>query len=72
MTPDITTNSAFDVGSGLEAPSLPPMSQSANNSSYPLMQLNSTNLDGYFVSAILDNSDVYRIEINAWEDSVHF
>lgn len=69
---DITTNSAFDVGSGLEAPSLPPMSPSANNSSYPFMQLNSTNLDGYFVSAILDNSDVYRIEIDAWEDSVHF
>lgn len=68
----INVKSVFDASSGLEAPSLLPMSQSANNSSYPLISINSSNFSGFLVSAIADNADVYKVEIEAWEDSVHF
>ena len=61
-----------DINSGFEAPSLPPILISTNNSSWPLLDVNDQTLTGEFTKSIGDTSDVYRIEIDAWEDSIHF
>ena len=64
--------SYFDANSTLEAPSLIPMNYFANNSSYPKTNQDTNGIDSYFITSIGDNSDVYKIEIEAWEDSMHF
>lgn len=64
--------SFFDAESKMEAPSLIPMNYFANNSSYPATSENSTGINSFFITSIGDYSDVYKIEIEAWEDSVHF
>ena len=61
-----------DIDSGFEAPSLPPILISTNNESWPLLDVNAQTLTGEFTKSIGDTSDVYRIEIDAWEDSIHF
>ena len=61
-----------DINSGLEAPSLPPILASTDNSSWPILDVKGPNLVGEFTHSIRDSSDVYRIEIDAWEDSIHF
>ena len=61
-----------DIGSSLEAPSLPPILASTNNSSWPVLDVKGPNLVGEFTHSIGDTSDVYRIDIDAWEDSIHF
>ena len=61
-----------DIDSGLEAPSLPPILISTNNESWPLLDVVDQTLTGEFTKSIGDTSDVYRIEIDAWEDSIHF
>ena len=64
--------SYFDANSTLEAPSLIPMNYFGNNSSYPTTNPITNGIDSYFITSIGDNSDVYKIEIEAWEDSIHF
>ncbi|MEC7589959.1 MAG: hypothetical protein VX483_05370 [Candidatus Thermoplasmatota archaeon] len=61
-----------DASSGIEAPSLPPILSTTNNSSWPQINVFDTTTTGEFTHSIRDTSDVYRIEIDAWEDSVHF
>mgnify|MGYP006256274745 CR=1 FL=1 len=61
-----------DANSGIEAPSLPPILSTTNNSSWPQINVFDTTTTGEFTHSIRDTSDVYRIEIDAWEDSVHF
>ena len=61
-----------DAQSGYEAPSLPPMRISTDNTSWPTIDLTETTTYGEFTTSIGDTSDVYKIEIDAWEDSVHF
>ena len=61
-----------DIDSNLEAPSLPPILASTNNSSWPVLDVKGPNLVGEFTHSIGDTSDVYRIDIDAWEDSIHF
>jgi len=61
-----------DVNSGLEAPSLPPILATTDNSSWPVLSVQGSNLIGEFTHSIGDSSDVYKIEIDAWEDSIHF
>ena len=60
-----------DIGSGEEAPSYLPSSQSADNSSWPLMPLQSGQIEGQLTLAIHDTADVYRIEIEGWDESEH-
>ena len=67
-----STENFGDLQSGLEAPSVPPMKISTDNSSWPLLNMSNQNLEGQFTKSIRDTSDVYRIEIDAWEDSIHF
>ena len=61
-----------DGQSGYDAPSLPPMRISTDNSSWPTIDLTKPTIKGEFTTSIGDTSDVYKIEITAWEDSVHF
>ena len=61
-----------DIDSGLEAPSLPPILASTDNSSWPVLDVKGPNQIGEFTHSIGDTSDVYRIDIDAWEDSIHF
>ncbi len=68
----ISLESFGDLNSAYEAPSLPPILQTTNNSSWPLIDFEQTNNFAQFTNSIGDYSDVYRIEITAWEDSIHF
>lgn len=61
-----------DSQSGYDAPSLPPMRISTDNSSWPTIDLTKPTSKGEFTTSIGDTSDVYKIEITAWEDSIHF
>jgi len=61
-----------DDQSGYEAPSLPPMRVTTDNSSWPTIDLTKPTTYGEFTTSIGDTSDVYKIEIDAWEDSIHF
>ena len=61
-----------DAQSGYDAPSLPPMRITTDNSSWPTIDLTKSTTKGEFTTSIGDTSDVYKMEITAWEDSVHF
>ena len=69
---EIGTINFDDANSGLEAPSLPPILATTDNSSWPVLSVQGSNLIGEFTHSIGDSSDVYKIEIEAWEDSIHF
>ena len=69
---ELDTVNFDDVNSGLEAPSLPPILGTTDNTSWPVLSVEETNLNGEFTHSIRDSSDVYKIEIDAWEDSIHF
>ena len=61
-----------DFGQGVEAPSLPPIYLESDNSSWPTIDLEMNSQNGEFTLPIFDHSDVYKIEITGWEDSIHF
>ena len=61
-----------DFGQGVEAPSLPPIYLESDNSSWPTIDLEMSSQNGEFTLPIFDHSDVYKIEITGWEDSIHF
>ena len=66
------TENFADGQSGYDAPSLPPMRITSDNSSWPSIDLTKSTTNGEFTTSIGDTADVYKIEITAWEDSVHF
>lgn len=68
---EINVDDFSDIDSGEEAPSYLPASISTNNSSWPLMPLQSGQLEGQLTLAIHDTADVYRIEIEGWDESKH-
>ena len=68
----LSTDDYSDIKSGLEAPSIPPMSRDTDNSSWPVIDISKSVCNGQFTTSINDMSDVYAIEIEAWEDSIHF
>ncbi len=68
----LAAESFADGGSQFEAPSLPPMQSTTENSTWPLLDIFGESTQGEFTNSIRDSSDVYRIEIEAWEDSIHF
>ena len=65
------TENFADGQSGYDAPSLPPMRITSDNSSWPSIDLTKSTTNGEFTTSIGDTADVYKIEITAWEDSVH-
>ncbi|DAC32656.1 MAG TPA: hypothetical protein HA356_02410, partial [Candidatus Poseidoniaceae archaeon] len=60
-----------DINSNLEAPSFRPSGKSLDNTSWPLLQAPSESVDGELTLAIHDTADVYKIEIDGFEGSVH-
>ncbi len=68
---EIQVSDFGDIDSGEEAPSYIPSSASTDNSSWPLMPLQSGQLEGELTLSILDTADVYRIEIEGWDESEH-
>ncbi len=68
----ISTEDYSDINSGLEAPSLMPQTKLTDNSSWPLLNIDDSSYIGQFTLPIFDHSDVYKIEITGWEDSIHF
>jgi len=68
---DIVVTDFSDIDSGEEAPSVRPSSALSENASWPLMPKKSTPLEGELTLSIYDTADVYRIEIEGWDDSEH-
>ncbi|MBT4924564.1 MAG: hypothetical protein HON16_02280 [Euryarchaeota archaeon] len=68
----ITVEDYSDMGQGIEAPSLAPIYKETDNSSWPIIDLENETHEGQLTIPISDYSDVYKIEITGWEDSIHF
>lgn len=68
----ISIDDYSDLAQGLEAPSLAPIYKETNNSSWPTIDIDADSNFGQFTLPISDYSDVYKIEITGWEDSIHF
>ena len=68
---EIQAEDFADIDSGEDAPSYLPSTASTDNSSWPLMPLQSGQLEGQLTLAIHDTADVYRIEIEGWDESQH-
>jgi len=68
---DIEVSDYSDIDSGQEAPSYRPSSSLSVNSSCPLMPKQSAPLEGELTLSIHDTADVYRIEIEGWDESEH-
>jgi len=68
---DIVVSDISDIDSGEEAPSFRPSSAMSVNTSWPLMPKQSPQLEGELTLSIHDTADVYRIEIEAWDESKH-
>lgn len=68
---DLMVEDFSDISSGLEAPSVRPLSQQSDNTSWPLMNLESGPVEGQMTLAVHDTADVYRLEVNGWEESEH-
>ena len=67
---ELLTLSFADM-SGLEAPSYRPTTLQEDNQSWPVINLTSDTA-GRFTLAVHDTSDTYRLEVDGWEDSIHF
>ena len=68
---ELNMQSFDDIASNLEAPSLRPSSQSMNNSSWPLLMTPSDPMSGELTLAIHDTADVYKLEMEGYEESIH-
>lgn len=60
-----------DTGTMVEAPSQLPASSVTSNASWPSLGMDTDPVEGELTLAIHDTADVYRIEINGYEDSVY-
>ncbi len=69
---EVSSEDYSDIGQGIEAPSLSPIFKATDNSSWPTINIDENSLSGQFTLPIFDYSDVYKFEITAWEDSIHF
>ena len=68
---DMYLSDYSDFASGIEAPSLLPLSSSSDNSSYPTLPIDELLHYAELTLSVHDISDVFKIEIDAWEDSLH-
>lgn len=62
---------SFADRNGIEAPSYRPTELDVNNSTWPVLNLTSST-SAEFTLAVHDTVDTYRLEVNGWEDSIHF
>ena len=68
---DIVVSDFSDINSGEEAPSVRPFSALSVNTSWPLIPKQSPQVEGELTLSIHDTADVYRVEIEAWDESEH-
>jgi len=68
---DVTVSDFSDIQSGKEAPSVRPSTKQTNNSSWPLISKQTSPLEGELTLSIHDTADVYKFEIQGWEESEH-
>ena len=68
---DMYLSDYSDFNSGNEAPSLLPMTAESDNESYPILPIDNLVHHAELTLSIHDISDVYKIEIDAWEESLH-
>jgi len=68
---NIDVSDFSDLRSGEDAPSYRPSSSMSDNSSWPQMPKQSAQVEGELTLSIHDTADVYRIEIEGWEESEH-
>ncbi len=60
-----------DTGTMVEAPSQLPTSSMTSNASWPSLEMDTDPVEGELTLAIHDTADVYRIEVNGYEDSIY-
>jgi hypothetical protein len=68
---DMYLSDYSDFSSGIEAPSLLPLYSHSDNSSYPTLPIDELLHYAELTLSVHDISDVFKIEIDAWEDSLH-
>ena len=68
---DMYLSDYSDFNSGHEAPSLLPMTAESDNFSHPILPIDDLLHHAELTLSIHDISDVYKIEIDAWEESLH-
>ena len=68
---DMYLSDYSDFSSGNEAPSLLPLYSNSDNSSYPTLPIDELIHYAELTLSVHDISDVFKIEIDAWEDSLH-
>ena len=68
---DIAFTDFSDIASGKEAPSVRPSSKQTDNSSWPLIPTETSPLAAQLTLSIHDMADVYKFEIEGWEESEH-
>ena len=68
---DIDSSDFSDIGSGKEAPSVRPSSKQTDNSSWPLIPTETSPLAAQLTLSIHDIADVYKFEIEGWDESEH-
>ena len=68
---NIVVSDISDINSGEEAPSNRPSTILSDNSSWPLMPVQSPQIQGELTLSIHDTADVYRLELEGWNESKH-
>lgn len=68
---EVSTVDFADLGGDFDAPSLRPSSPLMENNSWPELHAPSDPVAGELTLAIHDTADVYKIEIEGYEDSLH-
>ncbi|NCG00881.1 MAG: hypothetical protein GWP25_03705 [Euryarchaeota archaeon] len=68
---EIEVSDISDLHSGEEAPSYRPSTAASVNTSWPLMPMQSAPLQAELTLSIHDTADVYRFEIEGWDESEH-
>ena len=60
-----------DMGSMVEAPSQLPTNSMTSNESWPSLAMDTEPIEGELTLAIHDTADVFKIEVNGYEDSIY-
>ena len=68
---EVGTASFRDSGTMVEAPSQLPTNSMVSNASWPSLAMDTEPVEGELTLAIHDTADVYKIEVNGYEDSIY-
>ena len=68
---EVSSTDFSDTETLVEAPSQLPTSSMTSNASWPSLGMDTDPVEGELTLAIHDTADVYRIEVNGYEDSIY-